>query len=202
MEYIDRLHYEDLSGLDPVDVCRRCPCTYDADKKTYTLTVWGETYCITPGEYRMHQVGPTAERGFGYLGLFVIHYLLENQSITPEEIWISEKEIPGGATFFRGPHALPTELIANRFGNDLAAFKTRCETLHGSRLEMGDAAYRFDIVPQVPVAVLYWCGDEEFPAEAKLLFDRSIGRTLAADVVYALAVGVCERLGEVPNGQA
>ena len=112
-----------------------------------------------------------------------------------DEVWISEKEIPGGPTFFRGPHALPTDLITKRFGNDLAAFGKRCASLKGSPLEMADAAYRFDIVPRVPVAVLYWCGDEEFPAEAKLLFDKSIARRLATDVVYALAVGVCERLG-------
>jgi len=45
------------------------------------------------------------------------------------------------------------------------------------------------------VAVLFWQGDEEFPTEAKLLYDATIGRHLALDIVYALAVGVCEQLG-------
>lgn len=196
MDYIDRIHFEDLSTLDPAEVCRRTPSVYDADLKSYTIEVWGETYCVTPAERSVMKIDPAAEREHGFLGLFLVHYLLAKKPMALEGHWISEKEVPGGATFFRGPHALPTELISNRFSNDLAAFEIHCEALHGHRLELADAAYRFGIVPQVPVAVLYWCGDEEFPAEAKLLFDRSIGRYLATDVVYALAVGVCKRLGE------
>jgi hypothetical protein len=196
-DYIDRIHFDDLSGLDPTEVCRRTACVYDADNKSYTIEVWGETYRVTPAERSVMKIDPIFEQDHGYIGLFVIHYLLESKSVTLDNDWISEKEIPGGATFFRGPHALPTERISTRFGNDLTAFEKHCQALHGSPLEMADTAYRFDIVPQVPVAALYWCGDEEFPAEAKLLFDRSIGRYLATDVVFALAVGICERIGVV-----
>ena len=44
------------------------------------------------------------------------------------------------------------------------------------------------------MAALYWCGDDEFPAEAKILYDRTITEHLATDIIYALAVGVCRRL--------
>jgi hypothetical protein len=47
----------------------------------------------------------------------------------------------------------------------------------------------------VPVAVLLWQGDDEFPTEAKLLYDASIVRHLALDIIYALAVGMCEQFG-------
>jgi hypothetical protein len=59
---------------------------------------------------------------------------------------------------------------------------------------MADAAYCFNIVPHIPVAVLYWAGDEDFPAESKILYDSTIGEHFALDVVYALAVGICHRL--------
>lgn len=194
-DYIDRIHFADMSELDPAAVCRRASCTYDADRESYTISVWGETYEIRLGEHSIMKLRPNPARDHGFLALFIIHYLLEERLVDIENIWISEKEIPGGATFFRGPHALPTELITKRFGNDLTLFSGRCEAIGGTPLEMADAAYRFEIVPQVPVAVLYWCGDEEFPAEARLLFDKSICRYLATDVVFSLAVGVCERIG-------
>ncbi|MDJ0784754.1 MAG: DUF3786 domain-containing protein [Desulfosarcinaceae bacterium] len=194
-DYIDPIHFNDLDRLDPETVCRRTASTYDPVQQRYTLSVWGRTYRITPGAQRLEKLAPDPERDHGFLGLFVLHYLLAERAITPDSSWISEKEIPGGATFFRGPHAIATHRIADRFDNDLAAFRERCQALGGQPLALADAAYRFEIVPQVPVAVLYWCGDAEFPAEAKLLFDRSIGRYLAADVVYALAMGICERLG-------
>ena len=110
--------------------------------------------------------------------------------------WISEKDIPGGATFFRGPHAVPTERVTNRFQNDIDAFSRRCTSLSGEPIDMGDAAFRFDITPRIPVVMLYWQGDEDFGPEARILFDRSISKYLALDVIYALVVEMCARVGK------
>jgi hypothetical protein len=60
---------------------------------------------------------------------------------------------------------------------------------------MADAAFSFSITPDIPVAVLYWIGDEDFPAEVKILYDRSITELLSLDILFALAVGVCARIG-------
>jgi len=38
-------------------------------------------------------------------------------------------------------------------------------------------------------------GDEDFPSEARLLFDRTIQQHLPLDIIYALAVEVCHTLG-------
>ena len=104
--------------------------------------------------------------------------------------------LPAGPTFFRRPHEIPTRLISERFGNDIEAFIKKGMTLHGTALDMGDAAYRFDIVPGITVAVLYWVGDDEFPPEAKILYDRSISKQLTLDIVFALAVEICNRFAE------
>lgn len=61
---------------------------------------------------------------------------------------------------------------------------------------MGDAAYRFSFLPRVQVAVVLWRGDEEFGAEARLLFDRTIGEHLPLDVIFSLASEVCDRISK------
>lgn len=61
---------------------------------------------------------------------------------------------------------------------------------------MADAAYVFKITPNIPVAVLLWLGDEDFGAEAKLLFDRTIGMHLPLDIIFALAVEVCREISK------
>jgi len=131
-----------------------------------------------------------------YFSLFIVHYLLKAKEIGPANQWISEKDIPGGSTFFRGPHEIPTSLITDHFDGDIEGFKNRCEQLMGSPLSLADAAFVFEIAPRVPVAVLYWRGDDEFPSDSKILYDRTIHVHLASDIIYALAVGVCERLGK------
>ncbi len=192
---VDSLFFTRLSEQDPADVCRRAGCTYDAAAGTYRLSVWEREYAVNPEQGRIFCAGPDPEPLHPYFDLFAVHYLLSAAEIPPAGQWISEKDIPGGATFFRGPHAVPAHVIASRFDEDIQGFIRRCEQNGGTRLALADAAFSFAITPRVPVAVLLWQGDAEFPAEAKLLFDATIARHLASDIVYALAVGVCEQLG-------
>ncbi|MCP4117622.1 MAG: DUF3786 domain-containing protein [Desulfobacteraceae bacterium] len=193
-DLIDRIYFQDLTERDPMDVCRRASCKYDAMKELYILPVWGDDYGIFPNQLKINCMGNNTQILHDYLYLFIVHYLLNSKEIELSNEWISEKDIPGGTTFFRGPHEIPTNLISLRFNNNIDEFKKRCEQLHGIPLNMADAAYSFKITPRIPVAVLYWRGDDEFPAESKILYDKTIAEHLASDIIYALAVGVCERL--------
>ena len=197
--YIDKIHFQELAKQDPADVCRRAICKYDDVKKFYTLSVWGEEYAIYPHELKIDRIGKNVQSLHDYLYLFMIHYLLKSKEIDISKKWISEKDILGGTTFFRGPHAIPTHLISKRFGNNIKEFRKRCEQLHGMPLDLADVAYRFEITAHIPVAALYWEGDEEFLPEAKILYDKTITELLASDIIFALAVEICTRLGR-PHG--
>lgn len=194
-ELIDRIFFRELAAMSTEDVCNRAACAYSGSEHGYTLPLWDRPYQVRPDLMRVGPVDPAVPPLHPYLELFLIHYLLRAEGTEPTGRWISEKDIPGGSTFFRGPHAIPTDLITSRFGNDIELFNKRCEELEGTSLSLADAAWRFPVTPRIPVAVLYWRGDDEFPAEAKLLFDAGLSRQMAPDVVYALAVGVCDRLG-------
>ena len=195
-DLINKIHFQDLSEQDPKDVCRRALCKYDDVKELYKLSVWGDEYKIFPNQLKIKCMGNDTQGFHDYFYLFVIHYLLKAKEIELSNEWISEKDIPGGTTFFRGPHEIPTKLISFRFNNNINEFKKRCEQLHGIPLNMADAAYSFKITPRISVAVLYWRGDDEFPADSKILYDRTIAEHLASDIIYALAVEICERLGK------
>jgi len=194
-DLVDPVYFARLAQQDPADVCRRTGCTCDAAAGTFGLAVWGRPYAVDPRQGRIFCTGPDPEPLHPYFDLFAVHYLLSATQIPPAGQWISEKDIPGGPTFFRGPHAVPAHVIASRFDGDIQGFTRRCAHYGGTELALADAAFSFFITPRVPVAVLLWQGDAEFPAEAKLLYDATIGRHLALDIVYALAVGVCEQLG-------
>ena len=185
--------------MDPQDVCRRALCSYDSDTQGYAVAIWDADYGVYPEASRIVHLKDDTEVTDTSLSLFIVHYLLTSQERPIRKEWISVKDISGGATFFRGPHAIPGHLIQNRYKDDVAAFSDACEQLSGTPLSMADAAYSFRIAPRIPVAVLLWRGDEEFPAEAKLLFDKSIGDHLAPDIIFALAVVVCLRLAKFPT---
>ena len=192
--FINKYHFQELANQDPRDVCRRAICSFDNEKQFFTLTVWGDEYRIFPTCNKIECTTDVICQPHNYFYLFMIHYLLNSKTIDTVHEWISEKDIAGGATFFRGPHEIPTKKISDRFRNRVKDFDKVCEQLNGIPIRMADTAFVFKITPRIPVAVLYWCGDSDFPAESKILFDRTITDHLATNIVYALTVGICHRL--------
>ncbi len=59
---------------------------------------------------------------------------------------------------------------------------------------MADAAYCFMIVPRIPVLVQFWKEDDEFIAECKMLFDKSISKHLTLEIIFGLSVVVCKNI--------
>ncbi|SLM28541.1 conserved hypothetical protein [Desulfamplus magnetovallimortis] len=207
-ELIDRIFFDDLKKQSPEDVCKRTLSSWNQVERCYEITVWNQKCVINPEQYKIDWIKENGKEEnkdragelHEYFSLFAIHYLLTSKEINLSEKWISEKDIPGGSTFFRGPHEVPTNLVTQKFSKQIDKFKERCEAMHGTPIKMADAAYKFIIAPRIPVALLFWDCDEDFPAEAKLLYDKTIIDHLALDIIFALAVGFCEQFaGEAIN---
>lgn len=192
---VDMIYFQELGEQDPKDVCRRTLCKYDDENKFYTLSVWGDEYAVYPHELKIDRITNNFQSPHDLFHLFIIYYLLKAKEIEISNEWISEKDIPGGVTFFRGPHEIPTHLISNRYSNNINEFRKRCEQLHGIPLDMADAAYSFKITSHISVAALYWAGDDDFPPESKILYDKTITEHLASDILFALAVEICKKIG-------
>ena len=186
--------WQELAGRQPADVCPRSLA--EAEPGGYSLSFLGRSYRVEPEAGRIG--GPQADPllADAEFELLLLTYLTQAADTPAEGTWISEKDLPGGSLFFRGPHALPLEPLLTRFGDDLPGFRLAAEALGGSSLPYGDAAYGFTALPRVPAGCLLWAGDEEFPARANLLFDRTLGRHLPLDVVLALAHCLVLRLLE------
>ena len=191
---VDHNYFKELAKASPTDICRQNRCSYDPTSKTYTLALWGDAYSINWEHETIQRCGANGRPPHEYFHLFIMFYLLLQRDMVLAGEWISEKDLPGGPTFFRGPHLLPTHRISERFANNLDGFCESCQKLGGAPLKLADAAFSFTIARDIPIAVLYWTGDEDFPAEAKILYDKGIAN-LPLDIVYALAVEVCSRIG-------
>lgn len=195
MKYeIDEKLFDSLAGFVPAEVCRRAQCRYDQAGDSYYLTYWGDEYLVDCQNKIIDRLTSNFSKPHDYLPVFIINYLMQVKTVSLRGEWISEKDMAGGVAFFRGPHEIPTSLIVSRFNNDLDEFARSCEHFHGRPLSLADAAYAFSPAPHISIGLLYWVGDDEFPPEAKLLFDKSMSGTLALDTVYALAVDFCSRL--------
>ncbi|MCK5094409.1 MAG: DUF3786 domain-containing protein, partial [Spirochaetes bacterium] len=69
-----------------------------------------------------------------------------------------------------------------------------CLALGGKPVEMGDAAFQFQVLPRIPVVAVLWYADEEFDASAKLLMDATIEQHLPLDVIFGMALEFIGRI--------
>jgi len=198
---IDISYFKELAGKNHEDICRLALCDYDAKKKVYILSVWGEDYGIYPHDCRIIRLREGKSDINTLFGLFIVYYLLRSKDIKVSKEWISEKDIPGGTTFFRGPHKIPTKLIERRYEKDIQGFKEICERLSGNWIDMADSAYYFEITPRIPAAVLFWNGDDEFQPQSKILFDKTITEHLTPDIIFCLAVEICQRISGIQDNR-
>lgn len=133
------------------------------------------------------------------LELVTVMYLINVNDIHPigRDI-VGVKDLKEGH-FFQGPHALKTDPLVKRFGNNLNGFRQSAEYLAGEALDMADAAYRLSPFPRIHLYYLLWEGDEEFEPRVTVLFDRSIENVFAADAIWALVNRVTTALLEGPS---
>ena len=73
---------------------------------------------------------------------------------------------------------------AERFQNDLPAFRRACLALGGKPLPVGDAAYAFEIFDGLGVAVQLWLGDDEFPPNLRFLWDENADQYIRYETMY------------------
>lgn len=79
------------------------------------------------------------------------------------------------------------ETLAAAFSGRAAALERGLVALSGRKLTGGDVAYEVDAFPDFPVAVRFWDGDEEFPAQVNLLFDRNATDLIHVESVVTIA---------------
>ncbi len=95
--------------------------------------------------------------------------------------WIAFSELPSGLFYNQAFQGYTGQVIAKTFQNDFPRFSLRAKQLGGKNECFGDVAFRFQIMPRIPLLVTGWQGDEDFPASFKILFDASVSHYLPTD---------------------
>jgi hypothetical protein len=193
------IYWESLAKAGPNAVCHRSGATYSEERRGYFLPVLNQKYLILPEEKKIYCMkGDFCEEETlrDYFYLMVLLYLLQAQEGEPTHTWISEKELKGGTTFFRGPHALRTEELKNAFGKSPDVFLEAGKRLGGVELLFGDKAISLMVFPKVPLAYVLWKEDAEFPAQVTVMFDSTIQKHFSLDGIWCLVAEITERLLE------
>jgi hypothetical protein len=202
---VNQSFWDRLCSMQPKAVCYGSGATVIArsGQVHYRIRMLDRTYDVDPINRTISQVlsdGSFSEEDIGFdVALVILSHLVSSKQTPQSGRWVSEKDLKGGAMFFRGVHALPLGLMLERFGRDAQAFCSACLLLGGRPEPFGDASYSLQVLPGIPVVFILWEADDEFPARVSVLFDESIEQRFPLDVILALVKLTAARLLEAAD---
>lgn len=126
--------------------------------------------------------------------VLILHYLLGNPPPYPSGNWVAYREITGAHFYFSAFLKRAVDPLKKTFGSNLDLLIRASERLGANRIDAGDAGFFLAVFPKVPMEWVVYGGDEEFPAEANILFDQSIGAILSPEDIAWMAGMVVYRL--------
>jgi hypothetical protein len=126
--------------------------------------------------------------------ILILHYMLAAGAHPLAGQWVAYREIPGASFYFSAFVKRAIDPVKNVFGQNLTGLSDTAAQLNGRAIEPGDIGFEFDVLPNVPLQLILYAADEEFPAEANILFDRTIGEILSPEDIAWLAGMLVYRL--------
>ena len=126
--------------------------------------------------------------------MLILHYLLADPMPPPGGNWVAYREIPGAAFYFSAFSKRALQPMIKTFGQNVDGLIQAAGQLGGTGIEPGDAGFEFNLFPRISLQLILWLGDDEFSADANILFDAAIGEILSPEDAAWLASLLVYRL--------
>jgi hypothetical protein len=126
--------------------------------------------------------------------ILILHYMSSPLPPALTGNWVSYREIPGASFYYSAFVKRAIDPLKNVFGQNADNLSKAGKRLGGKVIDTGDAGLEFRVFPNVPLQVILWAGDDEFPAEANIVFDASVGQILSPEDIAWLAGMMVYRL--------
>jgi hypothetical protein len=165
----------DIARLSQAEVCQLA-----GGSAGLRLPVWGRNIDIDPADFKMVDQESGTEPGV-LLQALILYHLVTTDGTALKGQWIAFSELPDGRFYSPAYQGYTGAELARHFGDDAARFGAAALQAGGRRVELGEAAFAFQLLPRVNVAAVCWLGDEDFPSSYQVLFDAGAAHHLPVD---------------------
>lgn len=155
------------------------------------LSCLGREFVISPaGDIRTH--GPMTP----WIKILLLHYIRTAGKEALSGKWVSFGALKSGMVKALSFSRECEEPLKELFDRD-------AQKAAGALLQMGaeargdfptPAAWRLFLLPKLPVVILYWPAEEEFPSKASILFDATADRFLDVESLIFLLEGLVKHV--------
>ena len=187
---------ENLRGKNPSTLAIRTGAVYipkDDKSGEFRLSYWSREVLLQFPEF----AGTFNDNGdcLTTFDLTMLGYYFDVCDGTPATgEWIAFNQIPGGLFYAQAFQGYTGNELAKIFGNDSEAFIDANLQLQGRREFFGNISFSYQVLPRVPIMVVCWLGDEDFPASYRILFDANAHHHLVTDGYAILGSNLTRRI--------
>jgi len=178
--------WQQLLELDGDKVAQRAKCRYLAVPQRYIISLLNSEYTVNLSDKKVLSTKHSAEAGF-FEELCILAYLINSKDLPVANKLIAARSLPGGQFFFRGLHKLDTEKLEKAFGECPQRLYKVMDEFGAKRCEFGDASIQLNVLPRIPLTIVIWQSDNEFPARSSVLFDETAVKQLPLDALWTAA---------------
>lgn len=182
----------EFAKYDPEEVARKSRAYYDSEKKQFILTCFNKEYLISyPQGSIEFKDGKKRDLSIDVnemflLKMLMLSYLYRSTNSGLKDKWVPLRELEGIGHAYEGFAKLGVDKLAKFFGSKGELFLKAGLKLGGKKVEVGDVGIRLNILPNVPMIFGLWTIDDEFPADASILFDCSAVKELHVEDLAGL----------------
>jgi hypothetical protein len=136
-----------------------------------------------------------------WMRILLLHYVRTRGDAPPSGRWVSFTELKSALMKSKSFARDCEEPLRALFDRDAGLAERALERIGAAR-EPGTpapVAWKLLALPRVPVLILYWPQEEEFPSKCKVLFDATADRYLDVESLTFLIEGLAKNLEHGPD---
>ncbi len=167
--------------------CRNSGAQYQeaGSQKVITLQSLNRSYRLTLPEGEL-TFSDSQEAVLLKTKVLLLHYLLHAKGTPLSGRMITFKELPEGTIYFPTFAKRTLNPLAKNFGKSPHRLVDVAERLGGQKADFGDVSVTISAFPRVPITIVLWQGDSEFPPSASIMFDATVTDYLPTeDIIVA-----------------
>lgn len=192
---------EELKRKDPYILALNTGCPFERngkDRGRFQFKYW---YQLTYLEYP-DGVAYDASKKEALVPIhqaILLYYFNKANGVPLSSRWVSFSELPDGRFYVQAFQGYTGDVLAHHFRDDIMRFEAAARRLQGEAMHIGSLAFMFQILPFVPLLVVFWQGDEDFPSKYQILFDASAKHYLPTDGYAILGSMLTHKLTQPQN---
>jgi hypothetical protein len=190
-----KLAGEQLAGVDIKEQCRKSGADYKVvgSEQIITVEFLNQPYKVSLPGVKVSRADAEAEVPASDK-ILILHYLTLAKGVPLSNKLIAFQELPEGASYQRTFSKRSIEPLVKYFGGGPGRLVELAKRLGGQKVDYGDAAVKINGFKMVPVTLVLWRGDEEFPPRGNILFDATIAEYLSTYDITVLCDAIVWRL--------